>query len=518
MAVKRELFEEVGGFDEALDDYSIIDFCLKCDRKLRRNIYIPYIKLLSNQPLPSLRADDERYQALVEKFDIPSIDRYSNVNYEAYRLEAFNVALAAAAVAEPVVKTEQTEASIPAVPSMWDKYSSDASALAQWYDFSINDLTANEAIVKNSSYAQKSIHTICWLLPDFDYASYAGLYTIFRVINHLQVNYGVDNRIAIVGQPDLRKIRNETSRLFPALNDCPLYEVTDNIALGKLPFVDAAVSSLWTTAYMLLKFNKTYKKFYFIQDFEPYFYPAGSTFAQAAESYKFGFFGITNTQGLKSIYENEYDGVAHSLTPCVDEHVFFLPEIAERTTAAVKKVFFYGRPGHPRNGFELGAAALRELKRRMGEKVDIVSAGAEWSPRDYWLDGVVNNLGRLPYEKTGDLYRSCHAGFVMMFTKHPSYLPFELMACGCPVVSNENDATKWFLKDGENCSLTQATATRIAETIKYVLDNEEFSKKITTNAQRNISQAHSNWSQELDKLWMYMKNPLLLEDSKRFEV
>ena len=63
-------------------------------------------------------------------------------------------------------------------------------------------------------------------------------------------------------------------------------------------------------------------------------------------------------------------------------------------------------------------------------------AGAEWDPGAYGLGGVVRHLGLLPYEDTGALYRACDAGLVAMATRHPSYLPFELMASGAVVVTN----------------------------------------------------------------------------------
>jgi glycosyltransferase involved in cell wall biosynthesis len=143
----------------------------------------------------------------------------------------------------------------------------------------------------------------------------------------------------------------------------------------------------------------------------------------------------------------------------------------------------------------------------MGNSVEIVCAGSEWNPADFDVDGIINNLGRLKYEETGNLYRTCNVGFVMMFTKHPSYLPFELMACGCPVVSNYNSSTTWFLKDGVNCVLTEASATRITETIERVLKNEDLSKAIRENALNEIKENHTDWNSELNKVYRYMNMP-----------
>jgi glycosyltransferase involved in cell wall biosynthesis len=113
----------------------------------------------------------------------------------------------------------------------------------------------------------------------------------------------------------------------------------------------------------------------------------------------------------------------------------------------------------------------------------------------------------LEFEQTAELYRSCHAGFVMMFTRHPSYLPFELMASGSLVITNENPATAWFLKDGENCWLSLPSATCFADTLERALTDEAGRQRITAQALEQIRRSHSNWDIEMEKIYHYMCNP-----------
>jgi beta-1,2-rhamnosyltransferase WsaF-like protein len=58
---------------------------------------------------------------------------------------------------------------------------------------------------------------------------------------------------------------------------------------------DAAISTLWTTAYAALRFNNTRRKFCFVQDYESLFYPAGSIYALVEATYRLGYGGICNT-------------------------------------------------------------------------------------------------------------------------------------------------------------------------------------------------------------------------------
>ena len=165
-----------------------------------------------------------------------------------------------------------------------------------------------------------------------------------------------------------------------------------------------------------------------------------------------------------------------------------------------KRIFFYGRPGHPRNGFELAIEAMRRLKHQYCDEIQILAAGANWRPKDYGLENIIDNLGLLSYEATGDLYRSCHIGLSMMMTKHPSYLPFEMMACGVLVVSNINSSTEWLLKNRENCLITYPSASCISETISEAIEKNEDFEEIRKNAIDCISNNHVVWDIELEKI------------------
>src|SRR5205807_8516015 len=129
--------------------------------------------------------------------------------------------------------------------------------------------------------------------------------------------------------------------------------------------------------------------------------------------------------------------------PAIDVDVFHsnrIPPLRKK-----KRIFFYGRPDHPRNAFELGLASLIKTNERLGEQIEIVAAGAAWKPRHFGVDGIVENLGLLSYEKTAELYRTCDIGVLLMLTRHPSYIPLELMSSACVVVSNWNLDTTWLM-------------------------------------------------------------------------
>src|SRR5262249_39797562 len=128
---------------------------------------------------------------------------------------------------------------------------------------------------------------------------------------------------------------------FPALAVSPVHRV------GDIAECDAAIATRWQTAYHLLRFNRTRRKFYMVQDYEPLFHPAGAQSALAEATYRFGHYGICNTPALREIYEREFGGTAIDFMPCVDT-TLFQPPSTVACAAGSKTVFFYGRPGSER--------------------------------------------------------------------------------------------------------------------------------------------------------------------------
>lgn len=388
--------------------------------------------------------------------------------------------------------------------STWGGYTSDALQLAQIIDCSSEDLQRPQQHPERV--AEVISDRVCnWFLPSFDNPFYGGIMTILRLADYLYRVHGIKPRFLICGSAKKEEVKANLIRAFEQLANAEVIILDSTEAIINIPASDYSIATLWTTAYVLLGVQNTGYKFYMIQDFEPAFYPAGSTYAQAELSYRFGFYGIANTQSIKEIYENDYGGTAVVLSPNIDQTVFHSK--TDERPLTTKRMFYYARPGTPRNGFELAAAALKKVKAKHGDRVDIVCAGAGWNPADFGLNDVVRTVGMLPYAATGDLYRSCHVGFVMMMTKHPSYLPFELMACGSLVVTNYNEANTWLLKDGENCLLALPSASCLSQTLLFALENYETLGAIRKLANESILAEYGDWDKSFNAVSAFMFKP-----------
>ena len=379
---------------------------------------------------------------------------------------------------------------------------SDQLAMSGAFDLDDKTLAKNAALIRAYRGSDSfEIRTVQWFLPYFHHAYFGGTYTLLRFADHFARVHGVENRFHCydVGLDSVPRMARKANEAFPSLSQARFTSAADG--LDSLPPADAAIATLWSSAYPVLHFDKVRAKFFFVQDFEPQFYPAGAGWALVEETYRFGFPGMVNTPGLCDLYRS-YGNPAVSFVPAVDRHRYHPPSEPRDPDAPVR-VFFYARTKTPRNAFGLGVTALAKLKDTYGDRVEVVCAGENWNPAQFGLAGRITNLGVLgSLEEVAAVYRSCDIGLVFMLTKHPSYQPFEFMASGMATVSNINESTTWLLRDGENCLLTPPLATPTAERLGRLVEDVELRQRIATAGLRTVEQYR--WEEQIERVWEAM--------------
>jgi glycosyltransferase involved in cell wall biosynthesis/GT2 family glycosyltransferase/predicted SAM-dependent methyltransferase len=355
--------------------------------------------------------------------------------------------------------------------------------------------------------AHLDVRTINWFIPDIDSPFYGGINTALRLADYLHRNHGVQNRFVVWGSGPDFFVRSAITAAFPSLADSEIsfFDGPDSASLELVPPADASIATLWLTAYAVARAQNTKRKFYLVQDFEPMFYPASTSYALAEETYRLGLYALCNTENLRQIYADDYAGKGMSFMPAIDPSVFHAHDRPFRADDAPTTVFVYARPGHWRNCWELASLALRELKERLGDGVRVVTAGS-WATDPDAADAI-KQLGLLPYKATGELYRHCDVGLALTVSKHPSYLPLELMACGVPVVAFDNSWGHWILKDGENSLLARRTVTGLVDAMERMVVNPELRRTLATNAVADIAARHGSWDAAFRGIYDYLCDP-----------
>lgn len=188
---------------------------------------------------------------------------------------------------------------------------------------------------------------------------------------------------------------------------------------------EVCMASSWETAYAVRDFDACRRKIYFVQDFEPAFFPASAEMMLAEDSYRFGFECICVGRWLAQKMR-DYGNHAESFALAYDPAIYFAgPEPHSK-----KRVVFYARHETRRRGTELGLLALALLKRRLPD-VEVVLFGADGLP--YQLPFEFTSAGILGEPELADLYRGATVGLSVSLTNY-SLVPQEMLACGLPVV------------------------------------------------------------------------------------
>lgn len=223
----------------------------------------------------------------------------------------------------------------------------------------------------------------------------------------------------------------------------------------------AAFATSWETAYLLLGERAKGARFYLVQDFEPWFYPAGSDALLAEATYRFGFRGVTAGRWLAAKLTSEYGMVADAF-PFGRDPDYSLD--AGAPDEQRRDVCFYARPKTPRRAYELGVAAL-DLLAEMHPGVDIHFFGQDVKPVPF----AARYHGVVPPSQLNTLYNRCVAGLVLSAT-NVSLVPHEMLAAGCIPVVNDAEHNRIVLENDE-IAYAPATPFELANAIGALLDS-----------------------------------------------
>lgn len=194
---------------------------------------------------------------------------------------------------------------------------------------------------------------------------------------------------------------------------------------------DVLMATHWSTVSLALSVKSSVGEImYFVQDFEPSFYPMGSEYILAENTYRQGLYAITSGPWCEHLLKREYGMEADSFRFPVDREIY-RPEAAGGAERR-KRVIYFAKPEMPRRCFLIGTMALREFH-RLRPDYEILFFGSG-SAKQYPQDYPVSYLDIVPtLEDLAALYATSSLGLVFS-TTNPSLVPYEMMSCGLPVV------------------------------------------------------------------------------------
>jgi glycosyltransferase involved in cell wall biosynthesis len=304
---------------------------------------------------------------------------------------------------------------------------------------------------------------INWLIPCVGGKGSGGLMTLFRTIFQLEA-WGHEHRVYVVGKTtNSGEFETELARkyYFPIRSRIEIFT-------GQVADSDALIATNWDTAYTARSLGNTARKFYFVQDLEYLFYPEGSFAEFARETYRWGFHGITIGNWIAQVLQSQFGMECCPFGFSYDREIY--SAVGDRRFPDSKRrVLFYARPSSERRGFELGLLALSLVAKQMPD-VEFVLVG--FSPTSMRLPFPALVPGILNPSELAAVYRSCTVALVLSHT-NLSLLPLELMACGCPVVSNTGPNVEWLLKE-DTTQLAAPTPQGLADALMLTLQDDHL--------------------------------------------
>lgn len=229
---------------------------------------------------------------------------------------------------------------------------------------------------------------------------------------------------------------------------------------------------MFATGWQIVEFVKNMparKKAYFIQDFEPWFFPMGDQYLITENSYRYGFKPVTIGKWLAHKMLAEYNNPVEYFDFGADLNVYKKLENVKKENA----ICFVYQPEKSRRCDIIGLRALKIVKTLKPDlKIYLYGSSVEAT-----FDFECENLHIIPITECNELYNKCKVG-VCMSASNPSRIPFEMMAAGLPVVELYKENNIYDMPD-EGVVLARTTPEAIASAIIDILDNEEKQKQMS---------------------------------------
>jgi len=300
------------------------------------------------------------------------------------------------------------------------------------------------------------------LTSTIDFTYFFGGYIAVLNLARRLAEHGHRVRLVLTDQCDVNLPRwRKELRKYPGLEDCldkirVAYVYDRSVGLD-VHLDDRFIASSWWTAHIAHAATRELRQerfVYLTQDFEPVFYPHGTFYALALESYSLPHYALFSTQFLQEYSRQKRLGVfARDIAAGEKESTFFqnaitaeAPALEDISGRRRKRMLFYARPDQhaERNIFVLGAVALTEAIRDGGFDL------SEW---EFLGIGATGGSGSLPLANGAtltiaskvslreyyDLLKGCDLGLALMLTPHPSLVPLDMSAAGLVTVTNTYD-------------------------------------------------------------------------------
>jgi glycosyltransferase involved in cell wall biosynthesis len=260
-----------------------------------------------------------------------------------------------------------------------------------------------------------------WATPIFGKGS-GGHHDIFMLANTAQER-GIKQKIGLTqGNSTLdigyfkNVIRNDYGYETLALDDLDVSRNFRN---------ELVIATGWQTFAPAMQIPAK-KRAYLVQDFEPWFNPAGIQSYLAEQTYKFEIPCLTAGPWLANLMAKKYGAKSEYFDLGYDPQLYKNSDSAERDAIVI-----YYRPGTLRRASDFALEVIRSAEKQLSDfEIHFVGGRPQVLPQ-----GNVTVHGSLSHDELSELYQKAAVTFVLSMT-NTSLVPVEALAAGSSVLTN----------------------------------------------------------------------------------
>lgn len=231
-----------------------------------------------------------------------------------------------------------------------------------------------------------------------------------------------------------------------------------------------SIATSWDTVEYLASSSHGAPGFYFVQDYEPWFFSLDSNFLAAENTYRHGLRVVTIGKWLAGKIDREYGSVL-GYTDFGVGPSYYSENLGCRENSK------------PASEHAVCAIYQPEKGRRVAPLlVEAIRVALELDPSlTFYLYGSdapvpisdhrVVSLGLISTDECRELYWRCKCG-VSLSISNPSRIPFEMMACGLPVIDLYRENNLFDFRDG-SLLLARSDAASLATAIVSLAADRE---------------------------------------------
>ncbi|KOF12967.1 hypothetical protein AC244_32545 [Ensifer adhaerens] len=309
---------------------------------------------------------------------------------------------------------------------------------------------------------------ITWVVPDFMPGA-GGHMTIFRIASYLE-RFGHEVRF-LVQNPTIHK--SGTAALETINQHFQPFSGTVELFQGATPDAegDALIATDRFTCYAVNAMQRFTRKFYFVQDYESAFYPAGAEALLTEATYHFDFDCLCAGDWLHRRMTEKFGRWSMSWPLAYDAGIYNFD--LDNTNRHSNRIALYARYVTPRRAVELAFLALDILKK---QNVDFEVDFFGWKLGKLNVAFPYRDHGILRGEELARLYRAAAIGVVFSATNH-SLVNKEMMACGLPVIDLDLETVRSIFPDNA-MAFAVPTPEGIAAQIKRLLEQPQERERL----------------------------------------